>query len=166
MSTTTNEWILFFIIIAMACSMIAITIVLANIIKKRNKEIEKLQDHINSFVTETNEYIDTVKHNIPKMDLSSRLSYTDELLVFISNLVDIELMNSKRFEIFLNSEANDLDVDKNIEEISLIVFNGITPTLFTDPDNILTKEYLMSYIQKMTCAKVIQYIQKKMENRM
>ena len=46
---------------------------------------------------------------------------------------------------FLKSGYN-----KYLLQIKRPIFHGINPTLFTDPNLILTSEYLMSYITKKT----------------
>ena len=103
--------------------------------------------------------------SIPTMRIDDRLRYTQELLSFIDELISIEIINEKRFDIFLDIKNKNLNVDEVIEIVSSNVFNSLTNDIFINKDNILTEKYLMSYIQKKTFISYLTYIKNNMADQ-
>lgn len=103
--------------------------------------------------------------SIPTMRINDRLRYTQELLSFIDELISIEIINEKRFDIFLDIKNKNLNVDEVIEIVSSNVFNSLTNDIFINKDNILTEKYLMSYIQKKTFISYLTYIKNNMADQ-
>lgn len=95
----------------------------------------------------------------PTMRIDERLQYNKELIGFIDDLVTTELVNNKRFDIFLKTDKKNIDFDKVLTDVSTNVFDALKPDVFVNPDNILTSDYLMKYIQKRTFLMYFHYIE-------
>ncbi len=143
------------------------------------KEIEKL----NITLTEETNRIQEVMSNLDereeeiskkeqelKSDDSTKLQFTKDLLEFIDSLVDTELINSKRFELILDSVSNErkpkVDIDNSIKEISTNVFDAIKPQIYDSPYSILKQEYLMKYIQKRSFLACMAYIENNVSTKL
>lgn len=113
---------------------------------------------INKIYVDANNLVLNVKQSIPTLNSLDRLNYTKDFCAFIDEMINQEIINIRRFEILLNQPNKNLDVDNVIKEVSSKVFNSIKKELFDDPNNIVTREYLMSYIQKRTVVFYINYI--------
>ena len=87
-----------------------------------------------------------------------RMEYNNQLLVLIDTLITVEIINEKKAEILLNKKEKNIDADEVIEYVSKTVFEAINPNVVVHPDNILTSEYIMKYIQKRTVYMVLSYI--------
>ncbi len=115
------------------------------------KRSEKFNDVIGN--------INGILENRPTVPLNERTKYTIELLTLIDNLIDYEIISNRRYEIFLNQKIKSIDVDKEYNEIATNVFSYISPDVFDDPNNIITKDAIMSYIQKRSFVEFMRYIQ-------
>lgn len=113
---------------------------------------------INKIYIDANNLVSNVRQSIPTLNSLDRLNYTKDFCTFIDEMINQEIINIRRFEILLNQPNKNLDVDNVIKEVSSKVFNSIKKELFDDPNNIVTREYLMSYIQKRTVVFYINYI--------
>lgn len=96
--------------------------------------------------------------NYPELTLDN-LEFNRELLSFIDTLIENEIINEKRFDLFLNQKNKNIDVDKVIKDVSTRVFSAIKPEVYVDSKNIITDTYIMSYIQKKTFIFCMMYIQ-------
>jgi hypothetical protein len=103
--------------------------------------------------------LEAMASRIPSLNVNQRLEYNKNLLSFIDDMINLEILNEKRFSIFLNQPDKNLDIDNVLKKISTKVFESIQPELYNDPNNILTSEYIMSYIQKKTFIVCLTYIQ-------
>ena len=103
--------------------------------------------------------VNKIQYPEPTMRVDERLQYNKELISFIDELVTTELVNNKRFDIFLKTDRKNIDFDKVLTDVSTDVFNALKPDIFVNPDNILTSDYLMKYIQKRTFLMYFQYIE-------
>lgn len=96
--------------------------------------------------------------NYPELTLDN-LEFNRELLSFIDTLIENEIINEKRFDLFLDQKNKNIDVDKVIKDVSTRVFSAIKPEVYVDSKNIITDTYIMSYIQKKTFIICMMYIQ-------
>lgn len=96
--------------------------------------------------------------NYPELTLDN-LEFNRELLSFIDTLIENEIINEKRFDLFLDQKNKNIDVDKVIKDVSTRVFSAIKPEVYVDSKNIITNTYIMSYIQKKTFIFCMMYIQ-------
>jgi ribonucleotide reductase alpha subunit len=121
---------------------------------------------INKVVTETQNLINRIQDSTPTLEIDQRIKCTRELLTLIDDTVTLELVNNKRYEIFLDKRGKNMDIDKDIEEISKAVFNSIKPEIFSDKNLVMTKEYLMRCITKRTFVAVLTYVDKNMMDQL
>lgn len=96
--------------------------------------------------------------NYPELTLD-KLEFNKELLSFIDFLIENEIINEKRFDLFLNQKDKNIDIDNVIKDVSTKVFCALKPEVYTDSKNIITETYIMSYIQKKTFIVCMIYIQ-------
>lgn len=87
-----------------------------------------------------------------------RLNFTTEFLDMITTLINIEIVNHKRFQLLLGQETKNIDYDKTIKEVATAVFEAIKKEFFLENDHILTETYLMSFIQKNTTLVYLQFL--------
>ena len=120
---------------------------------KYASQIEEITDSSNQIINDFND-------NKPTLEIDQRIKCTRELLTLIDDTVSLELINNKRYEIFLSSNANNRDIDKDIEDIARSVFESLRPEVFSDKNLVMTEEYLMKYIQKRTFVAVFTYVDK------
>lgn len=102
----------------------------------------------------------------PSMMGDDRIKYTNDLLLFIDNTITSELLNEKRFDIFLHQQNKNLDFDEVIKKVSSNTFNAIQKNIFMDENLMVTPEYLMRYIQKKTFITYFTYIQKNVSDQL
>lgn len=102
----------------------------------------------------------TIIQSIPRKTLNphERLAFTTDFLDMITTLINIEIVNQKRFQLLLNQESKNIDYDKTISEVATAVFNAIKKEFFLESDHILTEQYLMSFIQKNTTLVYLQFL--------
>ena len=77
------------------------------------------------------------------MDGNERIKYTNDLLTFIDNTITSELLNEKRFDIFLRQKNKNLDFDAVLRNVSTNTFNALQEDVIVDPNLIIRSEYLM-----------------------
>lgn len=116
-------------------------------------QIKEITDNSNQIINDFND-------NRPTLEIDQRIKCTRELLTLIDDTVSLELINNKRYEIFLSSNINNRDIDKDIEDIARSVFESLRPEVFSDKNLVMTEEYLMKYIQKRTFVAVFTYVDK------
>ena len=120
----------------------------------------KYASKIKEITDNSNQIINSFNDNKPTLEIDQRIKCTRELLTLIDDTVSLELINNKRYEIFLSSNANNRDIDKDIEDIARSVFESLRPEVFSDKNLVMTEEYLMKYIQKRTFVAVFTYVDK------
>lgn len=150
-----EEYILIGVFIALVITIGVLCIVMIDIIHDRNA----------AFIT-YEETINELKSSVPTLSIDRRLDYNQNLLLFIDSMIELELVNEKRFELFLNKNDKNLDIDKVLKSISTTVFESLNPDIYTSSDNIVTAEYLMNYIQKKTFMVCMSYIQNNVASQM
>ena len=119
--------------------------------------------HFSSMIEEitlNNKIVAQYEDDHPTLEIDQRIKCTRELLTLIDDTVSLELINNKRYEIFLSSNINNRDIDKDIEDIARSVFESLRPEIFSDKNIVMTDEYLMKYIQKRTFVAVFTYVDK------
>lgn len=121
---------------------------------------------INKVLADTQNLINKIQDSTPTLEIDQRIKCTRELLTLIDDTVTLELVNNKRYEIFLDKKGKNMDIDKDIEEISKAVFNSIKPEIFSDKNLVMTKEYLMRCITKRTFVAVLTYVDKNMMDQL
>lgn len=127
---------------------------------KYSKKIKEITDKSNQIINEAKD------DGKPTLEIDQRIKCTRELLTLIDDTIALELVNNKRYEIFLNANVNNRDVDKDIEEIASNVFNSLKPEIFSDKNLVMTEEYLMKYIQKRTFVAVFTYVDKSVTDKL
>ena len=120
----------------------------------------KYASKIKEITDNSNQIINSFNDNKPTLEIDQRIKCTRELLTLIDDTVSLELINNKRYEIFLSSNINNRDIDKDIEDIARGVFESLRPEVFSDKNLVMTEEYLMKYIQKRTFVAVFTYVDK------
>ena len=120
----------------------------------------KYASKIKEITDNSNQIINSFNDNKPTLEIGQRIKCTRELLTLIDDTVSLELINNKRYEIFLSSNINNRDIDKDIEDIARSVFESLRPEVFSDKNLVMTEEYLMKYIQKRTFVAVFTYVDK------
>lgn len=120
----------------------------------------KYASKIKEITDNSNQIINSFNDNKPTLEIDQRIKCTRELLTLIDDTVSLELINNKRYEIFLSSNINNRDIDKDIEDIARSVFESLRPEVFSDKNLVMTEEYLMKYIQKRTFVAVFTYVDK------
>lgn len=110
-------------------------------------------------VSELEEIIARYELNLPTASLESRISSSKELLSLIDNMIKLEIISARRYEIFLNKKNTNIDFDEIIKNVSNTVFTGLQTDLFGNRDALLTSDYLMKYIQEQTVIQYLMYIE-------
>lgn len=103
----------------------------------------------------------------PTLDIEDRVTATRELLHLIDIFISYEIINKERNALFL--ESNDkahIDVDVRMEEVANEVFRGIRPDVYDDNNNLITRQYLISYIQKRTIVEYLNYVRRDIETQL
>ena len=65
-------------------------------------------------------------------------------------MIEDEILSFMKDRIALREKYNVLNLDTDVGEISTNIYNAFNKDLFTDPNLLLNKEYMMSYITKKT----------------
>lgn len=110
-------------------------------------------------ISELEEIIARYELNLPTASLESRISSSKELLSLIDNMIKLEIISARRYEIFLNKKNTNIDFDEIIKNVSNTVFTGLQTDLFGNRDALLTSDYLMKYIQEQTVIQYLMYIE-------
>lgn len=100
----------------------------------------------------------TIENTQPQLTSIDKIKYTNELFDLIDELIQLELLNRKRFEIFLNEPNKNLDVDQVLKDISTSVYVGLSSDVIIAKDCVVTQDYIMRYIQKKTFIAYFTYL--------
>ena len=84
------------------------------------------------------------------LSMPERVELTNSVLDLVTFMINNEITSVFKQYITLNDLYNMTNMDKDIEYVASNVANGLQQEVFTDPNLILTKEYLMRYISKKT----------------
>jgi hypothetical protein len=106
--------------------------------------------------------IESFKH--PEPDYSIRIKYNEDLLDLINKLVDIEVGSKLKTLLLLNTDYKVTDIDSDVEEISNTVFNALKYNIIDDKFNMLSSDYIMSYIAKTTSMNILYHYREIHEN--
>lgn len=96
----------------------------------------------------------------PTLPIQDRVESTQNLFNLIDILIDYTIISDREYDILLEKKSKNLDVEDAIERISKAVFNSIQPSVYTDVNNVVTKECLMFYIQKRTFVEYFMYLKR------
>ena len=118
------------------------------LIRKNNNRIE----------TGIKKFMEVSENSSPTMNLNERLKFTTDILSLLDELIATEIINERRFELFLSAKNKNLDVDEVIKNVSTRVFKAIKPQIYIHPDNILDDNYFMTYIQKKTFIEFMTFL--------
>ena len=144
-------------VISLVSILMMIVLIPLSIIIHYRRKLIGLRDELSNMLDE----ITKIQYPETTMRIDERLQYNKDLIAFIDDLVMTELINSKRFDIFLKTDKKNIDFDKVLTDVSTNVFNALKPEVFVSPDNILTDDYLMKYIQKRTFLVYFNYLDQK-----
>lgn len=114
-------------------------------------EIKKFKSDIKKEIENTSDISIT-------MMLDDRIGCCRDLLSLIDTLIENEIVNERRYEIFLDKKNNNLDIDNVISSVATNVFESIRKDVITDPNNILTEKQIMRYIQQKTFSLYLMYL--------
>ena len=89
------------------------------LIRKNNNKIEA---NIQNFM-------EVSEKSSPTMNLNERLKFTTDILSLLDELIATEIINERRFELFLSAKNKNLDVDEVIKNVSTRVFKAIKPQI-------------------------------------
>lgn len=99
----------------------------------------------------------------PTINIRDRVLAAQDLFKMIDILIEYEIVSDREYEILLQKKSNKIDLEDSVKRISTAVFSKIKPSVYTDVDNIVTEQCLMSYIQKRTFIEYFTYLQKNNE---
>lgn len=88
--------------------------------------------------------------NMVTMQLPERIDLTNSIFDLIDSMIEDEILSFMKDRIALREKYNVLNLDTDVGEISTNIYNAFNKDLFTDPNLLLNKEYMMSYITKKT----------------
>ena len=94
----------------------------------------------------------------PTLNIKERVSATKELFSLIDVLIEYEILNNRRFEIFLEKKNKNLDFENVLKDVGKTVFQSISPDVYTDKNNLVTKTCIMQYIQKRVFVEYFSYL--------
>lgn len=107
------------------------------------------------------EIIDTqqeIVNSTPNLDIGQRVAATKELFSLIDTLIEYEIINNRRFEIFLEKKNKNLDFENVLQDVGQTVFESLASDVYTDKNNLVTKECIMKYIQKRVFVEYFLYL--------
>ncbi len=155
---------IYFIIWLLLLGIFILIVIFSNYMKQVNG-----LEEVNNNVADAIESLKKRENDI-SIDSIQRLQFTNDLLEFIDKLIDVELLNNKRFDIILdevnNTRKPSIDVNESLTEISTTVFEAIKPDIFVTPYSVLTEDYLMKYIQKRTFIKYMVYLNESVSSKL
>lgn len=131
--------------------------------------IVKLFGDIRSYiVNKSNSYYLANQKNTRKdnstLPMPDRIELTNDVLDLISFMINNEIVTEMKTYISLSNPYVISNIDKDAATIAERVFKGINENLFTDPDLVLTKEYLISFITKKTLTTLLDVTQQHNSN--
>lgn len=93
----------------------------------------------------------TSSEEIDKLDNDAKLHFSKELLLFIDNLIEIEINNKLKDEILLHKKIDIREADVDINAIADTVYQALDKKIYSnDNETILNVEYIMTYITRRT----------------
>jgi len=85
-----------------------------------------------------------------------QIEVTNNMLIFISKLIEIECNNTMKTNIVLNQKYEFTNATEDIKNISTTVYEGLNPdNVFGNPNILLKDEYLMKYISQQATIELI-----------
>jgi hypothetical protein len=85
-----------------------------------------------------------------------QIEVTNNMLIFISKLIEIECNNTMKTNIVLNQKYEFTNATDDIKHISTAVYQGLNPdNVFGNPNILLKDEYIMKYISQQTTIELI-----------
>ena len=85
-----------------------------------------------------------------------QLEVTNNMLIFISKLIEIECNNTLKTNIVLNQKYEFTNATDDIKTISTAVYEGLNPeNVFSNPNILLKDDYLMKYISQQTTIELL-----------
>ncbi len=99
----------------------------------------------------------------PTLNIHDRITASQDLFTLIDVLIEYEIISDREYEILLQKKSRKIDIEDSVKRISTAVFAKIKPSVFTDVNNVVTEQCLMSYIQKRTFLEYFNYIRKNNE---
>lgn len=114
--------------------------------------IIKLLSNIRHYIVNRSNsfYLNNLKLQSTILTTPERIDVTNSVLDLITFMINNEIASVFKQYISLNELYNISNIDKDAKTIAENVHNGIDSKLFTDPNVMLTSEYLMTYITKKT----------------
>lgn len=124
------------------------------------------QKRKNSWISLIQQYQDQYREvisNTPTLNIHDRITASQDLFSMIDVLIEYEIISDREYEILLQKKSSKIDLEDSVKRISTAVFSKIKPSVFTDVNNIVTEQCLMSYIQKRTFTEYFNYIRQNNE---
>lgn len=87
-----------------------------------------------------------------------RVSYNNELLNSINHIIQLEIVNKVKLAYMLNEKYTVRNFDRDIEEISIKVFNAFKDDIFINDKNILKNNYIFHYIVNQTILIYFEFV--------
>ena len=85
-----------------------------------------------------------------------QIEVTNNMLIFISKLIEIECNNTMKTNIVLNQKYEFTNATDDIKTISTAVYEGLNPeNVFSNPNILLKDDYLMKYISQQTTIELL-----------
>lgn len=112
-----------------------------------------IEEKIYKYKINRTDHLDMVTLTMPE-----RVNLTTSMFEFISNLITEEVESLMKTYVSLNTPYEIIKLDNDVEKISKIVYAGLNTDVFTDPNLIITKEYMMSFITKKTSYILLNYV--------
>ena len=85
-----------------------------------------------------------------------QIEVTNNMLIFISKLIEIECNNTLKTNIVLNQKYEFTNATDDIKTISTAVYEGLNPeNVFSNPNILLKDDYLMKYISQQTTIELL-----------
>lgn len=105
--------------------------------------------------------LNTIVSNIPNLSIKDRIEATTNLFSIIDLLVDYELINYRKYDIFIEGNPKRIDIDETLEKVSKLVFESFTMDIYIDKNNIVSKECIMRYIKNKVFVELLAYLNNK-----
>lgn len=92
--------------------------------------------------------------------ISERVEAGNQLIELIDHIITIEILSARKYEIFLNKQNPNLDVDRVIKDVAHDTFAALRKDLILDENGIFDKDWIMRYITKRTTDLYLSYMTK------
>lgn len=116
-----------------------------------------------SLIRQYQEQYKLTVENKPTLNIHDRITASQDLFAMIDILIEYEIISDREYEILLQKKSSKIDLEDSVKRISTAVFSKLKPSVFTDVNNIVTEQCLMSYIQKRTFTEYFNYIRQNNE---